>query len=105
MQKSFSLLQWILKKKKMYRIKYILWLSCIKTLACKHKSIVRAFLKRSGSEELLEEFFTEEEEILSLIFPRDSSTLHRLNRIGFDIWIFFSATIWSMMNDWLSYDT
>jgi len=49
-------------------------------LACKHKSSVRAFLKRSGSEELLEEFFTEEEEILSLIFPRDSSTLHRLNR-------------------------
>ncbi|RHN75373.1 putative domain X, maturase MatK domain-containing protein [Medicago truncatula] len=36
--------------------------------------------KKSGSEELLEEFFTEEEEILSLIFPRDSSTLHRLNR-------------------------
>jgi len=28
----------------------------------------------------LEEFFTEEEHILSLIFPRDSSTLHRLNR-------------------------
>ncbi|AES88245.1 maturase K domain protein [Medicago truncatula] len=64
----------------LYRIKYILRLSCIKTLACKHKSTVRAFLKRSGSEELLEEFFTEEEEILSLIFPRDSSTLHRLNR-------------------------
>lgn len=80
MQKSFSLLQWILKKKSLYRIKYILRLSCIKTLACKHKSTVRAFLKRSGSEELLEEFFTEEEEILSLIFPRDSSTLHRLNR-------------------------
>nr|YP_009141593.1 maturase K [Medicago hybrida]YP_009141668.1 maturase K [Medicago papillosa]AAD50445.1 maturase K [Medicago sativa]ADK11082.1 maturase K [Medicago sativa subsp. caerulea]ADK11083.1 maturase K [Medicago sativa subsp. falcata]ADK11077.1 maturase K [Medicago papillosa]AIL56118.1 maturase K [Medicago hybrida] len=68
------------KKKSLYRIKYILRLSCIKTLACKHKSTVRAFLKRSGSEELLEEFFTEEEEILSLIFPRDSSTLHRLNR-------------------------
>nr|AAM82140.1 maturase K [Trigonella gladiata] len=68
------------KKKSLYQIKYILRLSCIKTLACKHKSTVRAFLKRSGSEELLEEFFTEEEEILSLIFPRDSSTLHRLNR-------------------------
>nr|AAQ91958.1 maturase-like protein [Alhagi maurorum] len=68
------------KKKSLYRIKYILRLSCIKTLACKHKSTVRAFLKRSGSEELLEEFFTEEEEILSLIFPRTSSTLQRLHR-------------------------
>nr|AIJ28065.1 maturase K [Trifolium lupinaster] len=68
------------KKKSLYRIKYILRLSCIKTLACKHKSTVRAFLKRSGSEELLEEFFTEEEEILSLIFPRDSFTLHRFHR-------------------------
>uniref|UniRef100_UPI0030E4958D maturase K n=1 Tax=Hedysarum flavescens TaxID=2710877 RepID=UPI0030E4958D len=68
------------KKKSLYRIKYILRLSCIKTLACKHKSSVRAFLKRSGSEELLEEFFTEKEEILSLIFPRASSTLQRLHK-------------------------
>nr|AIB09152.1 maturase K [Afgekia sericea] len=68
------------KKKNLYRIKYILRLSCVKTLACKHKSTVRAFLKKSGSEELLEEFFTEEEEILSLIFPRASSTLQRLHR-------------------------
>nr|ADL14573.1 maturase K [Cyathostegia mathewsii]ADL14574.1 maturase K [Cyathostegia mathewsii]ADL14575.1 maturase K [Cyathostegia mathewsii]ADL14576.1 maturase K [Cyathostegia mathewsii]ADL14582.1 maturase K [Cyathostegia mathewsii] len=68
------------KKKNLYRIKYILRLSCIKTLARKHKSTVRAFLKRLGSEELLEEFFTEEEEILSLIFPRASSTLRRLYR-------------------------
>nr|AWI43127.1 maturase K [Bryaspis lupulina] len=68
------------KKKSLYRIKYILRLSCIKTLARKHKSTVRAFLKRLDSEELLEEFFTEEEEILSLIFPRVSSTLQRLYR-------------------------
>nr|WRO36762.1 maturase K [Clathrotropis paradoxa] len=68
------------KKKSLYRIKYIFRLSCIKTLACKHKSTVRAFLKRLGSEKLLEEFFTEEEEILSLIFPRGSSTLQRLYR-------------------------
>nr|AEN74934.1 maturase K [Taralea cordata] len=68
------------KKKSLYRIKYIVQLSCIKTLARKHKSTVRAFLKRLGSEELLEEFFTEEEEILSLIFPRVSSTLQRLYR-------------------------
>nr|ABT17031.1 maturase-like protein [Astragalus geyeri var. geyeri] len=72
------------KKKSLYRIKYILRLSCIKTLACKHKSTVRAFLKRSGSEELLEEFFTEEEHILSLIFPRASSTLQKLH--GNRIW-------------------
>nr|YP_009706398.1 maturase K [Styphnolobium japonicum var. japonicum]ATO58778.1 maturase K [Styphnolobium japonicum f. violaceum]AYM32382.1 maturase K [Styphnolobium japonicum var. japonicum]USM10796.1 maturase K [Styphnolobium japonicum f. oligophyllum] len=68
------------KKKSLYQIKYILRLSCIKTLARKHKSTVRAFLKRLGSEEFLEEFFTEEEEILSLIFPRASSTLQRLYR-------------------------
>nr|AFC38278.1 maturase K [Caragana acanthophylla] len=68
------------KKKSLYRIKIYTSASCIKTLACKHKTTVRAFLKRSGSEELLEEFFTEEEEILSLIFPRASSTLQRLHR-------------------------
>ena len=72
------------KKKSLYRIKYILRLSCIKTLARKHKSTVRAFLKRLGSEKLLEEFFTEEEEILSLIFQRASSTfiLQRLYHRG-----------------------
>ncbi|KAJ7941096.1 maturase K [Quillaja saponaria] len=67
------------KKKNLYRVKYILRLSCIKTLARKHKSTVRTFLKRLGSE-FLEEFFTEEEEILSLIFPKVSSTLQRLYR-------------------------
>ena len=66
-------------KKSLYRIKYILRLSCIKTLARKHKSTVRLFLKKLGSE-LLEEFFTEEEGILSLILPRASSTLQRLYR-------------------------
>lgn len=68
------------KKKSLYRIRYILRLSCIKTLARKHKSTVHVFLKRLGSEEFLEEFFTEEEEILSLIFPKASSTLQRLYR-------------------------
>nr|AXB72821.1 maturase K [Romanoa tamnoides]AXB72822.1 maturase K [Romanoa tamnoides]AXB72823.1 maturase K [Romanoa tamnoides] len=69
------------KKKNFYRIKYILRLSCVKTLARKHKTTVRAFLKRLGLE-LLEEFFTEteEEQILSLIFPRVSSILRRLYR-------------------------
>nr|QJS38237.1 maturase K [Tragia urens] len=69
------------KKKNLYRIKYILRLSCVKTLARKHKTTVRAFLKRLGLE-LLEEFFTEteEEQIISLIFPRVSSILRRLYR-------------------------
>nr|ASG91950.1 maturase K [Rhachicallis americana] len=61
------------KKKSLYRIKYILRLSCAKTLARKHKSTLRAFLKRVGSE-FLEEFLTSEEEVLSLTFPRASST-------------------------------
>nr|YP_009946544.1 maturase K [Sambucus javanica]YP_009946616.1 maturase K [Sambucus adnata]UEX91476.1 maturase K [Sambucus nigra]UFR82626.1 maturase K [Sambucus chinensis]UZM08918.1 maturase K [Sambucus chinensis var. pinnatilobata]QOE76536.1 maturase K [Sambucus javanica]QOE76608.1 maturase K [Sambucus adnata] len=67
------------QKKSLYRIKYILRLSCARTLARKHKSTVRAFLKRLGSE-LLEEFFTAEEQVLSLTFPRASSTSQRLYR-------------------------
>nr|AAU09833.1 maturase K [Savia dictyocarpa] len=67
------------KKKSLYRIKYILRLSCVKTLARKHKSTVRLFLKKLGSE-FFEEFFTEEEQILSLIFPRTSSISRRLYR-------------------------
>nr|YP_009697584.1 maturase K [Cornus florida]ABV65147.1 maturase K [Cornus florida]QEJ84597.1 maturase K [Cornus florida] len=67
------------KKKSLYRIKYILRLSCARTLARKHKSTVRAFLKRLGSE-LLEEFLMEEEQVLSLTFPRASSTSQGLYR-------------------------
>nr|AAY60702.1 maturase K [Phyllanthus chryseus] len=59
------------KKKSLYRIKYILRLSCVKTLSRKHKSTVRTFLKKLGSE-FFEEFVTEEERALSLIFPRAS---------------------------------
>nr|QCD25250.1 maturase K [Diospyros phengklaii] len=67
------------KKMSLYRIKYILRLSCARTLARKHKSTVRAFLKRLGSE-LLEEFFTEEEQVFSLTFPRASFTSRGLYR-------------------------
>uniref|UniRef100_A0A0N7CD72 Maturase K n=1 Tax=Stylophorum diphyllum TaxID=56864 RepID=A0A0N7CD72_STYDI len=67
------------KKKSLYQIKYILRLSCARTLARKHKSTVRAFLKRLGSE-LLEEFFTEEEQVLSLIFRGASSSSRRFYR-------------------------
>nr|ACB29219.1 maturase K [Adenocaulon chilense] len=67
------------KKNSLYRVKYILRLSCARTLSRKHKSTVRAFLKRFGSE-LLEEFFTEEEQVFSLTFPRVSSISRRLSR-------------------------
>nr|AKC98655.1 maturase K [Corymbia citriodora subsp. variegata] len=67
------------KKKSLYRVKYILRLSCVKTLARKHKKTVRTFLKRLGSE-FLEEFLTGEEVVLSLIFPRTYSTSRRLYR-------------------------
>nr|AIJ03469.1 maturase K [Gamocarpha caespitosa] len=67
------------KKKSLCRVKYILRLSCARTLARKHKSTVRSFLKRFGSE-LLEEFFTEEEQVFSLTFPRVSSISQRLSR-------------------------
>nr|YP_009860650.1 maturase K [Magnolia amazonica]YP_010366980.1 maturase K [Magnolia pastazaensis]YP_010367238.1 maturase K [Magnolia equatorialis]QKD75297.1 maturase K [Magnolia amazonica]UOU87442.1 maturase K [Magnolia pastazaensis]UOU87700.1 maturase K [Magnolia equatorialis] len=67
------------KKQTLYRIKYILRLSCARTLARKHKSMVRAFLKRLGSE-FLEEFLTEEEQVLSLIFQRTSSPSYRSHR-------------------------
>nr|YP_010593171.1 maturase K [Potamogeton crispus]WAI96238.1 maturase K [Potamogeton crispus]WFF50488.1 maturase K [Potamogeton crispus] len=53
------------KKQTLYRMKYILRLSCARTLARKHKTTVRAFLQRWGSG-FLEEFFTEEEK---LVFP------------------------------------
>nr|YP_009668631.1 maturase K [Adenia mannii]QCW93414.1 maturase K [Adenia mannii] len=62
------------RKKSLYRIKYILRLSCIKTLAHKHKSTVRTFLKRLGPE-LLEDFFMGEE---SILFSRASSISPRL---------------------------
>nr|ANA05075.1 maturase K [Actinidia rufa] len=68
-----------LKKTSLYRIKYILRLSCARTLARKHKSTVRAFLKRLGSE-LLEEFFTEEEQVFYLTFQKTYSTSRGLSR-------------------------
>nr|CEF90504.1 maturase K [Trigonocapnos lichtensteinii] len=67
------------KKKSLYQIKYILRLSCARTLVCKHKSTVRAFVKRLGSE-LGEEFLTEETQVLSLIFRGASSSSQRLYR-------------------------
>nr|AAT70375.1 maturase K [Agalinis strictifolia] len=67
------------QKKSLYRIKYILRLSCARTLARKHKSTVRTFLKRLGSE-LLEEFLLSEEDVLFLTFPKASSSLQGVYR-------------------------
>nr|DBA09459.1 TPA_asm: maturase K [Corydalis boweri]DBA09602.1 TPA_asm: maturase K [Corydalis mucronifera] len=67
------------KKKSLYQIKYILRLSCARTLARKHKSTVRTFLKRVGSE-LVEEFLTEETQVFSLIFRGASSSSRRVYR-------------------------
>nr|QWW34191.1 maturase K [Tradescantia ohiensis] len=66
------------KKQSLSRIKYILKLSCARTLARKHKSTVRTFMQRlSSRSEFFEEFFTEEEQIPSLTFPKKSSfSLH-----------------------------
>nr|YP_010848147.1 maturase K [Kopsia arborea]WEV92797.1 maturase K [Kopsia arborea] len=59
------------KRKSLYRIQYILRLSCAKTLARKYKSTIRTFLKRLGSG-FLEEFLMSETEkkALSLTLPR-----------------------------------
>nr|YP_009556981.1 maturase K [Trigastrotheca stricta]QBC70697.1 maturase K [Trigastrotheca stricta]CBL95166.1 maturase K [Trigastrotheca pentaphylla]CBL95167.1 maturase K [Trigastrotheca pentaphylla] len=84
------------RKKSLYRIKYILRLSCARTLARKHKSTVRAFLKRLGSE-FLEEFFTEEEKVLSLILPRNSSISWGLYRGR--IWYLDIICIHDLAND------
>nr|CBI63188.1 maturase K [Microtea scabrida] len=84
------------RKKNLYRIKYILRLSCARTLARKHKSTVRAFLKRLGSK-FLEEFFREEEKVLSLILQRDSSTSRELDRRR--IWYLDIICIHDLAND------
>nr|SPM44344.1 maturase K [Celosia argentea] len=84
------------RKKDLYRIKYILRLSCARTLSRKHKSTVRAFLKRLGSE-FFEEFFTAEEKVLSLVLPRDSYTSRGLYRGPF--WYLDIICIHNLAND------
>nr|YP_009462533.1 maturase K [Boehmeria spicata]AUV64873.1 maturase K [Boehmeria spicata] len=83
------------KKKSLYQVKYILRLSCLKTLARKHKSSVRTFLKRFGSE-LLAEFFTEEEGVLSFIFPKIYFSFRRLYKKR--IWYLDICCINDMVN-------
>nr|QOE90724.1 maturase K [Disperis capensis] len=68
------------KKQVLYRIKYILRLSCARTLARKHKSTVRTFIRRLGSR-FLEEFVMEEEQALSFIYlQKKPYALHGLHR-------------------------
>nr|ATL76987.1 maturase K [Utricularia firmula] len=67
------------KKKSLYRIKYIFQLSCARTLARKHKSTVRTFLKSLGPE-LLGEFFMSTEEILFITAPKASSPWREVSR-------------------------
>nr|AZL93999.1 maturase K [Paronychia rugelii] len=87
------------RKKSLYRIKYILRISCARTLARKHKSTVRAFLKRLGSE-FLEEFFTKEDKIISLILPRNSYNSRGLYKGR--IWYLDIFCIYNLANDeWL----
>nr|YP_010273674.1 maturase K [Dinetus racemosus]UKO32082.1 maturase K [Dinetus racemosus] len=83
------------KKRSLYRIKYILRLSCARTLARKHKSTVRAFLQSLGLE-FLEEFFTSEEQILSFTFPNASSTLRGVYKRR--IWYFDIVCINELAN-------
>jgi hypothetical protein len=75
-EKTWKWLSGSLKKQTLYRLKYILRLSCARTLAHKHKSTVQTFMQRLGSI-FLEEFFTKEEQVFffdihqnnSLFFP------------------------------------
>nr|YP_010142492.1 maturase K [Lagotis yunnanensis]QQL02682.1 maturase K [Lagotis yunnanensis] len=73
------------KKKSLYRIKYILRLSCARTLARKHKSTVRAFLKTLGSG-LLEEFLISEEDVLCWTLPKTSSALRAVAVYKSRVW-------------------
>nr|ADE87869.1 maturase K [Pelexia bonariensis] len=68
------------KKQVLYRINYILRLSCARTLARKHKSTVRTFMRRLGSV-FLEEFVMEEEQVFSFILlQKRPFSLHGLHR-------------------------
>nr|YP_009747701.1 maturase K [Lecanorchis kiusiana]QII89381.1 maturase K [Lecanorchis kiusiana] len=87
------------KKRVLYRIKYILQLSCARTLAHKHKNKVRALMRRLEFV-FLEEFFMKEEQIIYLILLQKQKkvlTLYRSHRV---------ERIWSLdiifMNDILS---
>nr|BAM33716.1 maturase K [Tristicha trifaria] len=85
------------QKKVLYQIHYILRFSCLKTLARKHKTSVRAFLKKQGCS-FLEDFFTEEQ-IASVIFPRDSSqSAYQSNQYQKRLWYLDILSINDLVN-------
>nr|AER45632.1 matK [Halocarpus kirkii] len=60
----------------LYCIKYILLLSCAKTLACKHKSTIRVVREESGSE-LFTKSFSKEREFIYPVFSKTRSQRER----------------------------
>nr|YP_010043194.1 maturase K [Corydalis shensiana]QPC56954.1 maturase K [Corydalis shensiana] len=64
------------EKKSLNKVKYILRLSCARTLARKHKSTVRTFLNRLGSD-LVEDFLTEETQFFSVILRAATERVYR----------------------------
>nr|QYB21073.1 maturase K [Austrotaxus spicata] len=65
-----------INKDGLYYIKYILLLSCAKTLACKHKSTIRVVREESGSE-LFTKSFSKEREFISSSFSKTRSQTER----------------------------
>nr|BAM33740.1 maturase K [Cladopus taiensis]BBD76066.1 maturase K [Cladopus fallax]BAM33741.1 maturase K [Cladopus taiensis]BBD76067.1 maturase K [Cladopus fallax]BBD76068.1 maturase K [Cladopus fallax] len=85
------------KKKDLYQIQYILRFACLKTLARKHKTSVRAFFKKQGSS-FLEEFFIENP-IYSLILIRSSYRLSdRSNKSKVRVWYLDIISINDLIN-------
>lgn len=82
-----------LKKQSLYRIKYILRLSCARTLAFKHKSTVRAFIKKLGLR-LFESFFIEESQFFYLILSKNYLT--SINLYKKHIWYFDIIAIYEL---------
>nr|BAB83141.1 maturase K [Hydrostachys plumosa] len=72
------------KKNIVYRVKYIFRLSCLRTLARKHKTTIRSQLKKFGLK-LLEEFVTEEEQFCSSIASSNSQEFYRIRIWHLDI--------------------
>nr|QYB21975.1 maturase K [Pherosphaera fitzgeraldii]BBF90989.1 maturase K [Pherosphaera fitzgeraldii] len=61
---------------RIYSIKYILLLSCAKTLACKHKTTLRVVREELGSE-LFTKAFSKERELISPVFSKTRSQRER----------------------------
>nr|YP_009994401.1 maturase K [Cuscuta africana]QNP08485.1 maturase K [Cuscuta africana] len=83
------------KKRSLYQIKYILCLSCARTLACKHKSTVRAVLKSLGSK-FFDELLMWEKKKCYFTFPNAASNLWRVSQGR--IWYFDIVSINEQVN-------